>query len=105
MEVDALVLLDDGANLFDGLNGANLVVDHHDTDETCFRPDRLLELGEVDETGARLDRQVGDVKAFVLKDTARVEDTFVLGLSGNTCEGTPLSELKWPICQMGDAYM
>lgn len=30
VEEDALVLLADRANLLNGLNGANLVVDHHD---------------------------------------------------------------------------
>lgn len=79
MEEDALVPLDDGANLADGLDRANLVVDHHDADEARVGADRPLEEVEVDDAvGA--DGEVRHVEAFVLQDAARVEHALVLRL-------------------------
>lgn len=108
MEVDSLVLLDNGSNLLDGLDGSNLVVDHHDLmpggivsarceilprnrrrgwaathrDEAGVGADGRLEELKVDES-VGLDGEVGDVEALVLQDSARVEDALVLGLSGD----------------------
>lgn len=79
VEEDALVLLDDGANLLDGLDRANLVVDHHDRHEARVGANRLLEELEVDDA-VLADGEVRHVEALVLEDAARVEDALVLGL-------------------------
>lgn len=102
MEEDTLVLLDNLSNLLDRLDRPDFVVDEHDLrgmpvrktqqpikqednthrDKARVGPDRLLELLEVDEA-VLLDGEVGDVEALVLQDTARVEHTLVLSLSGD----------------------
>ena len=70
------------ANLLDGLDDADLVVDRHDRDERSGGTQRFLELLEVDQA-VGLDGEVSDLEAFLLEATARVEHTLVLGLGGD----------------------
>ena len=80
VEEGVLVLaLDERANLFKRLDGANLIVDGHDGHEACVWADGSLELGEID-LAILLHRQIRDVESFVLEDPAAIEDTLVLRL-------------------------
>jgi hypothetical protein len=77
VEPDALVSVADFADLFQGLDDADLVVDSHDGDEGGVGSDGGFELGKGDET-VLLDGEVGDVEAVLGEVSARVEDALVL---------------------------
>mmetsp|Transcript_22438 Transcript_22438/g.47403 ORF Transcript_22438/g.47403 Transcript_22438/m.47403 type:complete len:465 (-) Transcript_22438:1744-3138(-) len=68
------------SDLPEGLEGPDLVVDGHDTDQYGVVADGLPQLVHVDAAGRLLDREVGNVVSFHLEAPAAVEDTLVLGL-------------------------
>jgi hypothetical protein len=71
-----LALAAHAADLGEGLNDADLVVDGHDGDEDGLGAHGGLEIVEGDEAIA-LDGEVGDVEALLLHGAGRVEDAFV----------------------------
>lgn len=71
MEED-LVLAADLADLLDGLDDTNLVVDHHHGDDGRIGADGSPQLIEVKHP-VRIDREVGDLEALLLEVAARVE--------------------------------
>lgn len=70
------------ANLLEGLDDTNLVVDSHDTDDGSVGTDGSLQLRHVDQAGA-LHGEIGHFKTLVLKMPAAVEDTLVFCLAGD----------------------
>ena len=76
------MLFADGANLRDGLDGANLVVGVHDGHQACLLGDGLLQLLGPDDA-VLVDVQVGDGKALLLQGLAGVEHRVVLKGGGD----------------------
>ena len=70
VEVDT-VLAADGADLFQRLDHADLVVDAHDGNEAGLVRDRVLQVVQVDET-VLLNREIGHVEAALREPTAAV---------------------------------
>lgn len=65
------MLAADGADLFQRLDHADLVVDAHDGNEAGLVRDRVLQVVQVDET-VLLNREIGHVEAALREPTAAV---------------------------------
>jgi hypothetical protein len=116
VEEHSLVLPADGTNLLDGLDGTNLVVEHHDLeegmcvsrwagegwriathgDEASVGADGRLEELEVYQT-VGLYRQVGDLESLVLENSARIKNTLVLSLRRDATGGVSSAPLWWRV--------
>ena len=77
-----LLLPTQGADLFDGLHGADLVVGEHDGDQAGVLSDGVGHVLDGDDP-VGVDVQEGDVKAFLLQLCQGVEDGVVLELGGD----------------------
>ena len=72
----------DGADFFDGIDGADLIVGKHDRDKAGLRPDGRSDLLRVDLAFA-VHRDEGDLKAFLLQPLCRVQQGVVLHRRGD----------------------
>ena len=79
VEKDSMLFCD-GADLFDGLNGSDLVVGEHDGDQDGIRTDSLLQLVEFYNT-VLIHIQVGDLKTAFLQILAGMKDSVMLDLA------------------------
>mmetsp|Transcript_8140 Transcript_8140/g.20006 ORF Transcript_8140/g.20006 Transcript_8140/m.20006 type:complete len:632 (+) Transcript_8140:388-2283(+) len=77
-----LLLAAEVADPLDGLHHADLIVDHHDAHQGGIVPDGALQLRQTYQT-VLVDREVGDVPAFLLQRPTRRQYTLVLDLCGD----------------------
>jgi SHS2 domain-containing protein len=90
---DDAALTADRADRRDVLDHADLVVDEHHRDQDRVRPQRRLELVEV-EQAVFLHVEVGDVETLALQLAHRVEHRLVLCLHGDQVLAARLVELR-----------
>lgn len=79
------------ANLSNGLDHTNLVVDGHDGHQSSVGSNGGLQLLHVNETGGQ-NGQVSDLEALILQVSARVQNALVLGLGGDDVSLSALVE-------------
>ena len=68
----------DFANLCEGLNHANFVIDSHHRNDGCFIGDRGFEHIKINQT-IRLDRKIGDFESLFFQMPCGIEHAFMLG--------------------------